>query len=184
MHMKTHRKSTQGGVTLIEVLISLIIIAIGVLGLSKIQALSISNAQQSGARGLIALQASSLAALMHANKAYWQVAAGSPVNCASFSCIFTKGSTTTMGTVPSACTFASPCVNPSDQAAYDVQQWMTNMYAQVPTYTATVGCNNSPVTCEIKISWIEKQMGGNNTTAASAATTPTVTQTYFLYVQP
>lgn len=193
MFIRTTRLDNQRGVSLLEVLISIVIIAIGVLGLAKMQALSISNTQTSGNRGLIALQASGLAALMHSNKAFWQIPA-SP-NCSGATACVLSGSslatnsTSTPFTTPpalSTCTYASPC-SALQIASIDVNTWMGNMYAQVPTYTLNINCSvtgTNPNTCIIQVSWIEKQQGMNQTTASVAAATPSQTQQYFLYVQP
>jgi hypothetical protein len=73
-------------------------------------------------------------------------------------------------------------------AALDIYNWMVQMNTNVPTYTATINCDNSsttlPVTCSIEITWLEKQAGGGTTTASIAATTPSVEQAYYLYVTP
>ena len=61
------------GFSLVEVLVALIIIAVGMLGLAKLQGLTYSSTSTSAMRSIAALQASSLAAFMHANRAYWSV---------------------------------------------------------------------------------------------------------------
>src|SRR6266446_2556532 len=84
-----HRRNT--GFSLIEVLVTLVVVAIGLLGLAKMQAAAISNTQVSRVRSLIALQTESLASAMHGNRTYW--AAG--VAPATFSA---TGTTTTDST--------------------------------------------------------------------------------------
>ncbi|MET3105397.1 type IV pilus assembly protein PilV [Oxalobacteraceae bacterium GrIS 2.11] len=186
MFMKPHQIKPQSGVSLIEVLISLLVIAVGVLGMAKMQALAVSSTQTSGARALIALQANSLAALMHSDKGFWQVKTGTP-NCAAASCTLSGTSTTIFGTVPTACSFTSLCL-PGPMVAYDINNWMNSINSFIPTYSANINCSGggtaSPVNCAISISWFEKQQGGSVTTATVAQTTPSVKQTYFLYVQP
>lgn len=191
MYIKINSKQTQRGVSLIEVLISLLIVAVGVLGLAKMQALTVANTQTSGARGLIALQAASLAALMHSNKGYWQVATGTHPYCPSSSCTLKGTSTTLFGSVPSTCastSTSSATCNIAQMAAYDVNNWMAQMNINVPTYTAVINCDNSggtlPVTCSIEVDWLEKQAGGGTATASIANATPAVTQAFYLYVQP
>jgi len=198
--MNPHQKRTQLGVSLLEVLIALLVIAVGVLGLSKMQALSISNASVSGSRGLIALQASSLSSILHGNKLYWQsgagttAAAGATLCSSATACVFSgsnysAGATPVFGSVPTSCNGVTPTTNctPVQIAALDMSTWMANMYQQVPGYSASINCNSaSPTVCTIKITWTEKATGMNNTTASEAATantTPT-TQSYYLYVQP
>ena len=184
--MKSHQIPKQSGVSLIEVLVALLVIAIGVLGLAKMQALTIANSQVSGLRGLIALQGASLAATMHSDKSYWQVTTGTAVPCAGASCTLTGSGTSTFGAVPSSCLNTNLCaVKP--MVAWDVNNWMTQMNASVPGYSATINCANSttlPVTCTIEITWPERQIGAGTATASIAAATPSVTQAYYLYVQP
>src|ERR1700743_819427 len=89
MNMKQFSKT--GGFTLIEVMVALIIIAIGMLGIAKMQALALSTTESSGVRSLVAIEAASLASSMHANRDYW--VAGPPP--ASFT---VTGKTTGAGT--------------------------------------------------------------------------------------
>ena len=175
------------GFTLIEVLIALLVISVGLLGLAKMDALAISNTQISSSRSLIALQASSMAAAMQGNKGYW--AAG--VAPATFS---TSGTTVTDSTgvlnqTVSTCVgtaAGAPVCTPPQLAAYDVQAWAAEMAAQFPSYAANFNCRSAagtPVSCTIQISWSEKYVALNRTTATGSAA-QTATQTYFLYVDP
>src|ERR1700675_2427505 len=81
------------GFTLIEVLVALIITAIGLLGIAKIQALVYANTSSASARGLVAIQAAGLAAAMHANRAYWALGLAPYPGAAGFTI---TGSTTGM----------------------------------------------------------------------------------------
>jgi len=190
MRINNHTRKKQRGVSLIEVLIALLITAIGVLGLAKMQALTVANSQVSGLRGLVALQASSLAALMHSNKGYWQVAGTLTPNCqGTNSCVMTGTTISgTFGTAPTSCLNTNLC-GTTPMAAWDMTQWLSQMNALAPTHTTTIDCSGAgtttlPVVCEIKITWLEKQTGGGTATASLAAATPAVTQAYYLYVQP
>ncbi|MEO7129210.1 MAG: type IV pilus modification protein PilV [Rhodoferax sp.] len=177
------------GFTLLEVLVALLVVAIGLLGLAKMQALAMSNTQISSSRSLIALQGSSLGAAMQGNKGYW--AAG--VAPAAFS---TQGtavtdSTNVLNQVIATCFSATnptlPVCTPAQLAAYDVQTWAKGMTAQFPSYTANFTCNSmagAPVSCVITITWNEKYVALNRTTAAASGATQAATQTYTLYVAP
>jgi len=189
MHMTFLSHTRQRGVSLIEVLVALLVIAVGVLGLSKMQALAISNSQVSGVRGVVAMQAASLAATMHSDKAYWQVLpAGTTPPCTGATACVLTGTTvpSSFGAVPSSCVKSARCLN-GPMTAWDISNWMTQMNTLVPGYTATIDCANSatlPVVCSIEIVWIEKQAGGGTTSASLAAATPGVSQAFYLYVQP
>lgn len=188
-HQRPVRRTVARGFTLLEVLVAILVVAIGLLGLAKMQALAVSNTQVSSTRSLIALQASSLGAAMQGNKGYW--AAG--VAPASFS---TQGSTVTdatgvltqtIATCFSASVPTTPVCTPAQLAAYDLQTWARNMAAQFPSYAANFACNSvagAPVSCTITITWSEKYVALNRTTAAASGAAQTATQSYTLYVAP
>ena len=186
MFMSPASLPRQRGVSLLEVLISIIVIAIGVLGLAKMQALSIATTQISSSRGLIALQANSLAALLHANTGFWQQTAV-PCNGAT-ACTLTGATTAVFGTPPalSSCTFTTAC-NAQQMSALDLNTWMANMNTAVPTYSLNINCSKpgtAPTSCVLAISWLEKQQGMNQTSASLAAASSSAKQDYYLYVQP
>ena len=175
----------QRGVSLIEVLIAILIIAIGVLGIAKMQVMSISNSKISGSRNLISLQAASMASLLHSSSVYWQVSSPGTPNCNSTSpCNLSGASTTIFGT---ACAVGATCATPAQIVAYEINTWMANINQQVPSYAAKISCSvtaTTPTTCMIEITWQEKQTGSNATTAALATAQSLTSQSYFLYVTP
>lgn len=178
----------QGGFTLIEVMIAVLIVTVGLLGFSKMQALAISSTQVASSRSMIALQSASLAAAMHGNKTYW---AGG-VASAAFS---TAGSTVTDATgvlsaVPPVCDAttvpAAPLCTPAQLAAYDLQHWATNMAALFPSYRSDGTCTTSPntsISCTVTVSWTEKYVSSNQSTVSNSSSTAGI-RTYTLYVQP
>lgn len=182
--------SVERGFTLIEVLVAILVTAVGLLGLVKMEALAISNTQVASSRSLIALQASSLAASMHGNRAYW--AAGvAPTSFSALGSVITDNLTGVLGQVgPNCATAAAPACKPAQLAAYDLQTWAANMTLLVPTYSASFTCTNSAgsqISCVITISWSEKYVALNRTTATGSAAsggTQTATQSYSLYVAP
>ena len=184
------------GFSLIEVLISIIVIAFGLLGIAKMQSLGIANTQIAGIHSLIALQASSLAASLHSNNGFWQVSstATAPTNphcpapgCSMQGIVLTDpGNVLTSPPGVGTCTATTPC-SPTQLAALDISNWMSSMNQQVPSYTANISCSNSitlPTSCTIDITWVEKAIGMNNTTASATAAQPSQTQSYYLYIQP
>jgi type IV pilus assembly protein PilV len=192
MYLNLNKYRKQRGVSLIEVLIALVVVAVGVLGLAKMQALAVSNTQASGSRGLIALQAASLAATMHSNKGYWQVTSSNPP-CQASSCTWSgsSASSSNIGTVTAASSCQAVASNcSSSQMAYiDVNAWSAQMNQNVPTYSATVNCDAAtstlPTQCSIELTWLEKQNIGSDQALNSQSTATTaVQQSYWLYVQP
>src|SRR5205823_13897665 len=59
------------GFSLVEVMVAVIVICVGLLGIAKLQALSLSNTTTSRLRALAAIQVASVAAAMHSNRQYW-----------------------------------------------------------------------------------------------------------------
>jgi type IV pilus assembly protein PilV len=168
------------GFTLIEVLVALLVTASGLLGLAKMQALAIASTKESGTRGLIALQTSSLAASMHANPGFWATGLAPASFSASGTVVVDASATLTSGAA-GGCT--SACT-PTELAAVDVKNWVVDMNNQFPSYTAKVVCTTAvPVECGIAVTWSEKIVAMNQTTATGAAT-QVATQSFLEYVKP
>jgi type IV pilus assembly protein PilV len=184
------------GFTLIEVMVALIIIAIGMLGIAKMQALALSTTESSGTRSLVAIEAASLAASMHANRDYWM--AGPPPSSFTVSVTTTGPSThsvvvtdpTSVLSAAPSCGLTSACAtgNSSQIAAYDVQQWGQALAQIVPAALATITCNTStPPSCTIQIVWQENVVSTSNSVAATssgAGANVLNSPVYTLYVEP
>ncbi len=199
--MKTHsrmhppRPARLRGFSLIEVMVAVIIIAVGMLGIAKMQALGLSTTESSGTRSLVAIEAASLAASMHTNRDYW--VAGPPP--ASFTVdVATTGPgtnsvtitdpTNTLNAAPT-CGITSACTagNASQIAAYDVQQWGAALAQVVPAARATITCNNTvpPLSCTIQIQWAENVTSTSNAAAATSSSANALNSpVYTLYVEP
>lgn len=178
------------GFTLIEVMIAVVLIAIGLLGLAKTGALAVSNTQVASSRSLVALQASSLASAMQGNKAYWESGVA-PTTFSTQGAVVTDNQTGVLSLVgPNCATAPAPACSPAQLAAYDVQSWASNLTLMLPSATATFTCTNvagSQISCVITVNWSEKYVAVNRTTATGTAAnggTQTATQSYSLYVAP
>ena len=178
------------GFSMVEVLVTLIVIAVGMLGIAKLQALAISSTGTAKLRSLAALEASSLASAMRGNRDYWSATPDSfTVNGAAI--------TDPNGQLSNAATSCVtggtlPCTN-VQLADYDVQQWITDINNVLPNPQVTVACPLAvnPILCSIQISWTENAVAINTQESATAqanltAGTPNGVQTptYTLYVQP
>ena len=186
-----------GGFTLIEVLVSMIVIAIGLLGIAKMQSIALSSTGVASLRSVASLQASSLAAAMHADRGYWAAGLAPATVTITGTTITTSAGANPVTTVAD-CTVAgadAPCT-PTKVAAYDLQQWATDVNNLLPGPITTISCSqtvNQPVSCTLQIVWGENsstinKLGTAATATASAnATAATSTfnvPTYTLYVQP
>ena len=170
------------GFSLVEVLVALIIIAVGLLGIAKMQALLLSDTGISRLRTLVALEASSLAASMHANADYWAVApttlAGNltvTINPSAATTVTSAGDNNLASGIsaalanPQLCEFGSgsvPC-SAADMAGYQLVQWEQAMANVLNTATTNIVCapvNNGVAeiaACTITVSWTENTVNAN-----------------------
>ena len=188
-HPHDGRRATAQGFSLVEVMVTLVIIAVGMLGIAKLQALAISSTGVSGLRSLAALEASSLAAAMHADRDYWS-ATPPPFTVNKGVINDPTGVLTTV--VDCTSTGVLPCTT-AQIAAFDVQAWAADLNRIWPNSTASVNCPNIniPLSCTIQIGWSEQAVADtSNEAAASAAniasgnTAALQIPTYTLYVEP
>jgi type IV pilus assembly protein PilV len=169
----------QRGFTMVEVLVSLIIIAVGMLGLAKISALAYASTGVASQQSLAALEAASMASAMRANHSYWSTVS-----------LSTAFSYTANGTVPSASntlpTTTNTCITSCSTtvlAELDVQNWVTAVNAVLPNPVSKINCavpaaSGSPPGCYIQVSWHEENIANNIAVSTLPATT------YTLYVVP
>ena len=66
--MSTHRSKSNAGFTLIEVLVSIVLVALGLIGLAGLQARTLAEAANSGHRSLATQQAANLSDAIRANR--------------------------------------------------------------------------------------------------------------------
>lgn len=182
------KRGQTAGFSMVEVLITLVVVGVGLLGLAKIQAAAEGNTQTSRVRSLIALQVESMVAAMHGNHAFWATVNTAPATFGA-SGVAVTDSRGVLGTTVANCPNASGngCA-PDKLAAYDFQQWAQSMNANFPGYTVTGNCSTDttlPVSCNLTVTWVEKTIAVNTTTAsAAAAGLPSTRQSYTVYVQP
>jgi type IV pilus assembly protein PilV len=176
-----HHSKRLRGFSLVEVMVALIVIAFGMLGIAKIEALALSSTSVASTRSLAAIEAASLATSMHADRAYW--AAGlAPATIA-----ITAGATIsdkTLAKAPGCGMGVGNACAAAQMAAFDLQNWATDLQAVLPAAQATISCTTAglPVTCTVDIVWAENALAvsANPTVAASAMQQPQ----YTLYVEP
>jgi type IV pilus assembly protein PilV len=184
-----HPGSATRGFNLVEVMVVLVVIAVGMLGIAKLQALTISSTGVASLRSMAALQASSLAATMHADRDYWS---GTPVPFTVSKGNITDATGKMTAAVNCTSTGTLPCTN-VQIAAFDVQTWVNNLNTVLPNLQASVSCPAAaiPLTCVIQISWTENAVAVNTNEAAATASNiasgnvaAIQIPTYTLYVEP
>jgi len=186
------------GFSLVEVLVALMVISVGLLGVAKMQALSLSNTTSARWRSLAAIQAASLASSMHTDRAYWITVTGSSTTTAAAASAGVASATDALfqaqiaaaaavaNSATNYCTngaagSVAPCT-PIQLAAADLQAWAASLYALMPSSQAAITCDGNPLTCQIKISWYENLVAYNAKTTANSAAIQS--SSYILYVQP
>jgi type IV pilus assembly protein PilV len=169
------------GFTLLEILIALLLTGVGLLGVARMQALTISATHDSGVRSLVATQTVSLASIMHANPAFWaQGFAPASITATGNGFIDATGA---LGTPRADGCQATPLCNPAELASVDLKGWAEDMNNQFPSYNARIDCTTTvPISCAVRVTWLEKTVAVNKS-AQSDANAPTA-QYFSAYIQP
>jgi type IV pilus assembly protein PilV len=167
------------GFSLMEVMVALVVSTIGLLGLAKMEALAMSSTGVASSRSLAAIEASSLAAAMHANPGFWQA------GTAQASYTISGTATTNPYAASPTCTLtgASSC-SVQAMAFNDLNQWAGAVSQVLPGYLATINCSQVvgvPVTCTIELQWTENGVAVNAQQTQMGSLVPA---TYILFVQP
>ena len=149
-------RSRQSGFTLIEVLVTIVVISFGLLGLAGLQAVSLRNNQIAYYRGIATQQAYDMADRIRANLV--GVRAGNYNNL-----------TATIPVDPGCFTAGCTAAN---MAVTDHFQWNTANAALLPGGVGTVVCADGPATAgcvaatgnwafNVTVSWTEKTEAGS-----------------------
>jgi type IV pilus assembly protein PilV len=178
------------GFSLIEVLVALLVIAVGLLGLAKLQAISYASTGTAALRSLAALQASSLVSAMRANRNYWSnVTTPLTINISGATVTVVTGDST-LANATYDCVYGdtgsnAPCTT-AQLAAYDLHYWVQNLSSQLANVTGSINCPTPaapPTGCWIQLSWFERTIGANNQSLSSVSTAMAA-PTYTLYFVP
>jgi type IV pilus assembly protein PilV len=169
------------GFSMVEVLVSLIIIAVGMLGLAKIQALAYANTGIANQQSMAALEAASMASAMRANHSYWSTVSATTAFTYSANGLVPAVS----NTLPTTSNFCTASCTPTLLAEYDVQNWVTNLNSVLPNPVATIYCAipASALTapgCYITVTWHEENVAINTNAVGNTMASPS----YTLYVVP
>jgi type IV pilus assembly protein PilV len=176
------------GFSLIEVMIALIIISVGLLGIAKLQAVALQSTGSAGKRSLAAIEASSLASAMHADRAYWSLSTAPVTTTISGTTI--AGSTDAALVTGVDCSILAnqPCT-PVKMAAYDLTTIAQSLQTVLPNYLGTISCTQqvaatNPTVCTITLTWAESAAASNTQGVQTGAAAAIQTPTYILYVEP
>ena len=175
------------GFTLVELMITVAIVAIGMLGLAKLQAAGMAEASLSRTRAIVTMQGESLASVMRTNRAYWGATSATSAPSVTVNAGGTWADNSgTMGSDPGTLCNTGTC-NAAQMAYYDMKTWVQYFSAQFPTGTTqvvcTLGSSSAPNTCDITLSWIEHYVAINRN-SGDAGAQKTAPAYMVLHVQP
>lgn len=143
------------GFSMIEVLVTILIIAIALLGSAGLQAYAIKMGQGGQFRNQAAFYMSDIIERMSANKVYATSGVG-----------YATALTTTVDCANVVCT-------PDVLAAYDVSKWQADIASAVPggTGTITQTTAGNPSTYAIQVGWTDRKTDVNYAAAQAAGNT-------------
>lgn len=144
--------SRQRGFSMIEVLVTLLIISLALLGTAGLQAYSMRLNQSGQFRSQAVFLVADLAERMEANRA--AAVAGN----------YVQGITTTPSVLSNACSVGA--CNAADLAAYDLSQWENAVAGALPqsSWTVTQTVAGNPSTYTVRVSWVDRTV---DTTSAA-----------------
>jgi type IV pilus assembly protein PilV len=148
---------------MIEVLVTMLIISLALLGTSGLQAYSMRLNQGGQFRTQAVFLVADLAERMEANKAGAAPATGAGA--------YVVGATSTAGALSTACSSNGPC-NATALAAFDISVWQNMVAATLPqsSWSVTQTVAGNPSTYQIRINWVDRKENVTYDTAGTAAT--------------
>lgn len=144
-HRRRAERDRQRGISMIEVLVTLMFISFALLGTAGLQAYAMRVAQGGQFRTQAVFLVADLAERMEANKAgaisgaYVLATSGTPV--------------------PLSATCTTRACSSADLATYDLSQWQNAVAAVLPqsSWTVTQGVAGNPTTYNITVSWVDRR---------------------------
>jgi type IV pilus assembly protein PilV len=150
----------QRGVSLIEVLVALLVVSLGVLAVTGLQATAARYGKTSEFRAMATLLASDLADRMRANKP--AVDAGSYTLTSDFAPI------DDVPEIPT-CAIATACTE-AELAAIDIAEWKRALFSGLPSpdgYVVTEVIGAKVVAADVWVAWLDPSASSNETKADS-----------------
>lgn len=165
------RRDVQGGVSLIEVLVAVLVFSIGLLGLAALVIVSLRSTQTAYLRTQASVLAQGMADRMRANSiGVWN---------GSY-----NGSYPLSSSITTAC--SSRDCSPDELAQQDGLYWSDEISAALPSASAVIACDNTSESsslnggmatrppyggnCSMSISWTERSLGDVNHGSAATQT--------------
>ncbi len=160
----------QAGFSLIEVLVSLVVVAVGMLGLTGLLVNGVAATKTSQLRSAASLQVTSLASAMSTNRDFWGDPDLAQISFTAEGTVVKTQNGINLGVAPDC--LAAAC-NAHNLAVYDIKNWLTALDNQLPDAKSEVQCSIhlDAKNCYATVKWNENYYAGNKTgTSKSAAT--------------
>jgi len=168
--MKTQHLKNQGGFTLIEVLVAMIIFAIGMLGLAGLQTRALQDNQDAYLRTQAIFLANDMSDRIKANVDFWGLQAAAPLTAARLNTARTSAEGYSTSNYPFCSTDDNPaggtgtptgyCANTA-MAYYDWYRWRQDAIDTLPggdtdvTWIASASRGNDGAYLTITVSWVQ-----------------------------
>lgn len=147
--MNKQLSRNQQGITIIEVLIAMLILAVGLLGMASLQVRAVSDTSNASYRSIAIYYANDMADRMRAN--------GDGVTNGSYNSVAGAAQA-------AACLTVAGCSS-AQMAGHDKWEWLQNLGRSLPAGTGTLAVNGGVYT--VNVSWTDRVAQGATSTATS-----------------
>ena len=156
-------RSASSGFSIMEILVTLFVLAAGLLGTAALQALALKTNQGGQLRTQAVILGLDILERIEANN---------PAAVAG------KYAVSPLPAAAGKNCYAAPCL-PDEFATYGLVQFKNRLEAQLPGATATIVVTGAgPFTYTVQIDWVERITKSSGTTVATTATTTASTESF------
>src|SRR3569833_1624024 len=145
----------QRGFTMIEVLVSVVVLSVGMLGVAGLQATGLCSFLSAFLRSQATALAYDMIDRMRANKTAIMSGAYNAINTAT-------NNYSNPGCITAGCSAAN-------MAAYDKYEWEALLAARLPSGNGTVAGGGAGSTCPVTVMWDDERNGSGATTCGTGA---------------
>jgi type IV pilus assembly protein PilV len=148
------------GFTLVEVLVSMMVLSIGLLGVAGLQARSVRDNHNAYLRSQASMLAYEIGDRMRANREA----------LISNSAIYNLAIADNAPSSPANCVGSSIACSTSDLVQFDQSDWLNRVSTTLPSGDAGISCNTARV-CTVTVAWDENRDGTRDDLAPQATGT-------------
>ncbi|QNP47146.1 PilV family protein [Diaphorobacter aerolatus] len=185
-------RGREGGFTLLESGIALLVVAIGMLGPLKMMAHAMASSSTANARSVAALQAASLASIIQSNAAYWRDGEGRTASITLKQGKIDAGSSLGVANglnCDATGVVARPQCSPEELVGNDLVEWAGSLDAALPNPSGSIQCTQTTqrlTRCTVTVRWHERYVSGNGSadpsTSAATATASDSPRSFITHV--